>query len=250
MVPRVDLRYELDEVAQVPCLAAENKPGGDVRHFLLDGLEHGLKLVPLGREFGVARLGKDVLVVEESRHRHVGADAERLALVDVGAGELHLRAHPVPELVQIGQVHVFPFVHKPLLIGGHDVGHLVGGKLDLDDIARILLVFLFHHDAILRRVEILDDLVHHVNGLDLSGEQFDVHDLAVSRSGRSLAAAASGGRCAALAAGQQSAGERERQSQGDRFFDEHIPHPFVGKKFVVNREVLPPDFIVASQILG
>ena len=204
---------ELDEMTQVPGLAAEDEPGGHIRHLFLDGLEHGLKLVPLGGELGVARLSEDVLVVEEPGHRHVGADAERLALVDVGAGGLHLRAHPIPELVQVGEVHVFPLIHEPLLIGGHDVGHFVGGELDLDHVAGVLLVLLLHHDAVLGGVEILDDLVHHVNGLDLSGEQLDVHDLAVRRTGRSLAPAAGGGRRVALAAGQHGAGESERKRQ-------------------------------------
>lgn len=97
---------------------------------------------------GQAEICKHLLVIEEARHGHVGADTVLVAAGKIRAAFLHGRNQAVPPLAHVVQREIFALIDKLLLIGRHDIRHRVGSELDLDDVARVLLVLLLDGDAI------------------------------------------------------------------------------------------------------
>ena len=171
----VTMRQELNQVAKVPSLTTEDEPRSNIRFFLLDGLQHGFKVCPFGRELGITSFAQNILVVEETGHRHVRADTIDIARAYIRASGLHIRGHTIPELVQVRDVHVLAFIGKALFVGGHNVRHFVGGEFDLDDVAGIFLIFLLNNDMILRSVELINDFVHHIDSFDFAGKELDIY---------------------------------------------------------------------------
>lgn len=106
------MRQELNQVAKVPSLTTEDEPRSNIRFFLLDGLQHGFKVCPFGRELGITSFAQNILVVEETGHRHVRADTIDIARAYIRASGLHIRGHTIPELVQVRDVHVLAFIGK------------------------------------------------------------------------------------------------------------------------------------------
>ena len=211
------MRHELDQMTEVPRFAAENEPRIDIGHFSFDLFQICNKVFPCGRRFE-AKLIEDFLVIEEARHGHVRADAILFSTVDVGAAFTHRGDQSIPDLVHVGQIKVLALVNIFLLVGCHNIRGFAGGKFDLDDIACVVLIFLFNGDAAALRIEGCNDLIEKINRFHLAGEEGQIDVL-----GRLLGVAALVGRrsraagrligCLRGAADQRSRNHADREQK-------------------------------------
>ena len=82
------MRYELDKMTERPCLTAEYEPRIDIRIVFLDDLEIAYEFIPCVSDFKAERI-KNLLVIEESGHCHVGADPVLFSAVHISAAVTH-----------------------------------------------------------------------------------------------------------------------------------------------------------------
>ena len=175
----------------MPCFTAEDEPGVHIGIGLFDHFQIGHKVFP-GSGRAQVQLIKDLFVVKETGHGHVGAHTVLVAAGDVGAALPHGGDQSVPPFIHIGQIQVFSLVHIFLLVCSHDIRRLTGGKLDFNNVAGIVLILLLHSDAIALGIEIGDDFIDQIDSLHFTGEKCQVHISCLRRSGRT---ALTGGRC-------------------------------------------------------
>ena len=114
---------------------------------------------------------KNLLVVEEAGHGHIGADTILLTGIEIGAVGLHGRNQTIPPLIHFTEIHILALINKFLFIGCHNVRSFSGGKLDFDHAAGIVLIFLLHSNTIALRIVFSNDFINQVNRFHLAGEE-------------------------------------------------------------------------------
>ena len=142
----------------MPGFLAKDKPRIYVRLFFMNHGQVLYKFIP-GSRGGQSQLVEAFLVVEETGHGHIGADAILLAGLQIRAAFPHGGNQAIPPFVHVAQIHVLALIHEFLLIRGHHVGHFTAGEFHLDDRTGIVLVFLLHYNAGIGCVKTINDFV-------------------------------------------------------------------------------------------
>lgn len=161
---------ELNQVSEVPGFLAEDEPRYHIGLLFFDNFQIADEFIP-GGGGRQAQLGKNLLIVEETSHGHICADTVLFAGLQIGAAFPHGGNQTIPPIIHIADIQVFALINEFLFIGGHDIRHFVAGEFNLDDVAGIILIFLFHHDARVLRIEIGNDFIEKIDRLNLSREE-------------------------------------------------------------------------------
>ena len=163
-------------MTQMPRLIPENKPRVNIGHCRLDRFQICDKALPSVSGLQ-SQFVKDFFVVPETSHCHVRADTELFAAANIGTILSHGRDQAIPDFIPVRDVQILTLIYILLLICSHNSRCFAGGEFDLNYIASIILVFLFHRDTIALRIVLRDDLIEQIDCFDFSGKEHKVNVL-------------------------------------------------------------------------